>query len=134
MVRSGVTYRLITDHQDTVLAVVNVATGEIEQQIDYDAWGRVLLDTNPGLQPFRFAGGIYDVDTGLVRFGSRDYDARLGRWTTKPSVPMSAETVPPRYLCTEWRRMVPSSCLRPPQCQRAVSSLPRASTGGMSRS
>jgi hypothetical protein len=29
-------------------------------------------DTAPGLQPFGFAGGLYDSDTGLVRFGARD--------------------------------------------------------------
>jgi RHS repeat-associated protein len=43
----------------------------------------VLSDTNPGFQPFGFAGGLYDRDTGLVRFGARDYDAGTGRWTTK---------------------------------------------------
>ena len=36
-----------------------------------------------GLIPFGFAGGLYDKDTGLVRFGARDYDASVGRWTAK---------------------------------------------------
>jgi RHS repeat-associated protein len=43
----------------------------------------VLEDSNPGFQPFGFAGGLYDPDTKLVRFGARDYDANAGRWTTK---------------------------------------------------
>jgi RHS repeat-associated protein len=34
-------------------------------------------------QPFGFAGGIFDRETGLVRFGARDYDAVSGRWTQK---------------------------------------------------
>ena len=38
-------------------------------------------DTNPGFQPFGYAGGLYDHDTGLVRFGQRDYDPETGRWT-----------------------------------------------------
>ena len=44
--------------------------------MDYDAFGRVLADTAPGFQPFGFAGGLYDHDTGLVRFGARDYQPR----------------------------------------------------------
>lgn len=36
--------------------------------------------------PFGFAGGIWDPETGLVRFGSRDYDAVSGRWTAKDPI------------------------------------------------
>jgi RHS repeat-associated protein len=43
-------------------------------------------DTNSGFQPFGFAGGIYDVDTSLVRFGARDYDPSIGRWTNKDPI------------------------------------------------
>jgi RHS repeat-associated protein len=52
----------------------------------YDAYGRVLSDTNPGFQPFGFAGGLGDADTGLVRFGLRDYDPETGRWTTQDPI------------------------------------------------
>jgi RHS repeat-associated protein len=82
----GTVYRLITDHLGSVRLVVNAATGEVVQRMDYDAFGRVLQDTNPGFQPFGFAGGLYDDDTGLVRFGARDYDAYAGRWTAKDPV------------------------------------------------
>ena len=43
----------------------------------------MIDDTNPGFQPFGFAGGVYDRDTGLTRFGARDYDPQTGRWTIK---------------------------------------------------
>ncbi|MCB0088890.1 MAG: hypothetical protein KDE54_13330, partial [Caldilineaceae bacterium] len=83
MVRGGVTYGLISDHLGSVRLVVNADTGAVVQRLDYNAFGVVLNDTNPGFQPFGFAGGLYDADTGLTRFGRRDYDAETGRWTTK---------------------------------------------------
>jgi RHS repeat-associated protein len=46
----------------------------------------VVFDSNPGFQPFGYAGGIYDDATGLVRFGARDYDAETGRWLSKDPV------------------------------------------------
>ena len=83
MVKGGITYRFITDQLGSVRLVVNSQTGEIAQQLRYDEFGVVLEDTNPGFQPFGFAGGLYDSDTGLVRFGARDYDPHTGRWTSK---------------------------------------------------
>jgi RHS repeat-associated protein len=62
---------------------VTSEAGTVAQRMDYDVFGNVVQDSNPGFQPFGFAGGIYDVDTGLVRFGARDYDPETGRWTAK---------------------------------------------------
>jgi RHS repeat-associated protein len=84
--KDGVTYRIISDHLGSVRLVVNSSTGDIVQKMEYDEFGRVLSDSNPGFQPFGFAGGIYDKDTGLVRFGARDYDAEVGRWTCKDPI------------------------------------------------
>ncbi len=86
MIRGTTNYKFVTDYLGSVRLVVNSTTGAIMQQIDYDEFGKVLNDTNPGFQPFGFAGGLYDKDTGLVRFGSRDYDARTGRWTSKDPI------------------------------------------------
>ncbi len=80
------TYRVITDHLGSVRLVINVTDGNIAQRIDYDTWGRVIHDSNPGFQPFGFAGGLYDLHTQLVRFGARDYDAETGRWTAKDPI------------------------------------------------
>ena len=68
-----------------------MANGTVVQRLDYDAWGRVRTDTNPGFQPFGFAGGLYDPDTGLVRFGARDYDPVVGRWTAKDPIGFSGD-------------------------------------------
>ena len=86
MVKAGVTYRLVLDHLGSVRLVVNSQSGQVVQRMDYDAWGMITLDTNPGFQPFGFAGGLLDGQTGLVRFGARDYDPAVGRWTTKDPV------------------------------------------------
>lgn len=83
MIRNGTTYRIVSDHVGSPRLVINSATGQVVQRIDYDTFGNVTSDTNPGFQPFGFAGGIYDRDTRLVRFGARDYDAQTGRWTAK---------------------------------------------------
>ena len=83
MLNGGNTYRIITDHVGSVRLAVGVETGEIVQRMDYDAFGNVINDTNPGFQPFGFAGGLYDIDTGFVRFGTRDYNPATGRWTCK---------------------------------------------------
>ncbi len=85
-IKGGSTYRVLADHLGSPRLVVDVVTGSIAQQLDYDEFGRVTGDSNPGFQPFGFAGGLYDPDTGLTRFGERDYDARVGRWTSKDPI------------------------------------------------
>lgn len=79
----GITYRIFADERGSPVLVVDTVTGAIAEQIAYDEFGNLTADTNPGLQPFRFAGGLYDPDTKLVRFGARDYDPSVGRWTAK---------------------------------------------------
>jgi len=86
MVKGGVTYRIISDHLGSPRLVVNTSDGSIAQRIDYDVWGNITSDTNPGFQPFGFAGGLYDQHTGLIRFGARDYDPATGRWTAKDPI------------------------------------------------
>ncbi|MFN2443291.1 MAG: RHS repeat protein, partial [Thermoanaerobaculia bacterium] len=74
MIRGGVTYRIVSDHLGSVKYVIDVATGAIAQTMDYDEFGNVTSDSNPGLQPFAFAGGLDDRETHLLRFGVRDYE------------------------------------------------------------
>jgi RHS repeat-associated protein len=96
LLQNGVTYRLIKDHLGSVRWVLNAITGEVAQHLDYDAFGRVTLDTNPGFQPFGFAGGLYDSDTGLVHSGAREYDPNTGRWTSKDPVRHDSAPTPTR--------------------------------------
>jgi len=86
LVRGGATYRIVSDHLGSVRLVVDDSTGAVAQRLDYDEFGNITQDTNPSFQPFGFAGGLYDPDTGLARFGPRDYDPIVGRWTTKDPI------------------------------------------------
>ena len=83
MIKAGVTYRIFADPLGSPRLVVNASTGQIAQRIDYDAFGNVTNDTNPGFQPFGFIGGLYDPDTGLLHLHARDYDPRTGRFISK---------------------------------------------------
>jgi len=79
------TYRLISDHLGSPRLLVDINDGSIVQRMNYDAFGNIIFDSNPGFQPFGFAGGIYDPDTKLIQFGVRDYDPKIGRWMSKDS-------------------------------------------------
>ncbi len=83
---SGQTYYLLYDQVGSLRAVVDNA-GNIIKQIDYDSFGNIINDSNSSFAvPIGFAGGLYDADTGLVRFGARDYDPSIGRWTAKDPI------------------------------------------------
>ena len=58
LIKAGVTYRIISDHLGSPRQVLESTTGLAVQRMDYDEFGNVLLDTNPGFQPFGFAGGF----------------------------------------------------------------------------
>ena len=49
--------------------------------------GNILNDSNPEfIVSLGFAGGLHDRDTGLVRFGYRDYMPEIGKWTAKDPI------------------------------------------------
>jgi RHS repeat-associated protein len=86
MTSGGLRYYLGYDQVGSLIAVAD-GSGSVVKRIIYDSFGNVLEDSNPGFSvPFGFAGGLHDRDTGLVRFGYRDYDPEVGRWTAKDPI------------------------------------------------
>ncbi len=74
LVKEGKTYRLISDHLGSPRWVVDLSNGDVAQKMEYDAFGNVVLDTNPEFQPFGFAGGFmirrqhwYGLGRGIMK-------------------------------------------------------------------
>ncbi len=71
-------YRLVSDQIGSVRRVVD-AQGNVVESLDYTAWGGGI----PQVQPFGFAGGLWDPDAFSYRFGARNYNFFTGRWLSK---------------------------------------------------
>ncbi len=84
--KNGNKFRIITDNLGSIRMIVAAGSGRVVKIMEHDEFGRVLQDTRPGYLPFGFAGGLYDKDSGLVRFGARDYDSETGSWLSKDPI------------------------------------------------
>lgn len=75
------------DHLGTPLALIN-QRGEIDWQIELDAWGNVLSEYNPYhlSQPIRMQGQQYDEESGLHYNRYRYYDPQGGRYVTQDPI------------------------------------------------
>ena len=58
---------IISAHLGSPRLIINSADGTIVQRMDYDEFGNVVNDTNPGFQPFGFVGGIRERAGGIGR-------------------------------------------------------------------
>ncbi|HCR55128.1 MAG TPA: hypothetical protein DIW27_11980 [Cytophagales bacterium] len=86
-VEAGVKYRIISDQVGSPRLVFNIDNASIVAAMNHSEFGKVVANTNTSLNlPFGFAGGLWDEDTGLLRFGARDYDPETGRWTSKDPI------------------------------------------------
>jgi len=70
---------VITNDVGTPVVTLDAATGAVVDSFDLDAWGRGSITRTDA--PFGLAGGLVDPDTGLVHFGTRDYNPETARWT-----------------------------------------------------
>ena len=82
---NGTKYAYIHNLQGDIVGIID-STGAEVVQYTYDAWGKVLstagtMASSLGtVQPFRYRGYVYDVETGLYYLRSRYYNPEWGRF------------------------------------------------------
>ncbi|MBI3206838.1 MAG: RHS domain-containing protein, partial [Myxococcales bacterium] len=118
VVRGGVTYRVLSDHLGSPRALVDVATGTVAWRANFDAWGkRTLIAGAADFVPFGFAGGMLDHETGLTRFGARDYDPVVGRWVSKDPVRLAGGLNVYSYTASDPTNAIDPTGLEAEQCK-----------------
>jgi RHS repeat-associated protein len=108
---SGNRYYYLFNGLGSVVGLVN-GSGAKVNTYSYDPYGTQLSVTEAVPNPWRFAGGLFDTQTGLTKFGTRYYDPDLGRFTQRdPSgldLPYAyagcdpVNNVDPTGFCTVW--------------------------------
>jgi RHS repeat-associated protein len=84
IIKDGKKYKIVSNHLGSPVMIVGGQAQDLPVlQIKYDSFGNIIEENGDFEIPFGFAGGIWDKDTKLTRFGVRDYDAETGRWTSK---------------------------------------------------
>ena len=80
-------YYFAKNLQGDVLAVYNAAH-QCVATYSYDSWGNILTESGSlaELNPFRYRGYYYDVETELYYLQSRYYDPQVGRFINADSL------------------------------------------------
>lgn len=83
--KGGQVYYAHMNLRGDILAITDVSANKVATY-DYGPWGEPLGKTGTFEQPFRYAGYIYDDETGLYYQKSRYYSPDLGRFLTKDAL------------------------------------------------
>ena len=88
---NGTPHYYVYNGQGDVVRLIS-ASGATEAMYTYDAWGKILSVTDgsgsaisdashiANVNPIRYRGYYYDVETGFYYVSSRYYDPEIGRW------------------------------------------------------
>ncbi len=71
------------DQLGTVRDILSAQTGALLGSTDYDPYGNVIASSGQAATNFGFAGLFADAQSGLNLATFRQYDQRLGRWTSR---------------------------------------------------
>ncbi len=98
-------YYFMENLQGDIIAIAN-KDAEIVVRYSYDAWGVCTTQfDNSGVNigtvnPFRYRGYYFDVETGLYYLGSRYYDAEVGRFVNADKIMGATEDISTYALFT----------------------------------
>jgi len=79
---SGARFYYLLDGLGSVIGLVNATASKVNSY-SYDPSGVQLSATEAVANPWRYAAGFLDAQTGLTKFGTRYYDPSLGRFTQR---------------------------------------------------
>ncbi|MHB8961561.1 MAG: RHS repeat-associated core domain-containing protein, partial [Saccharofermentanales bacterium] len=88
---TGSNFYYVRNGQNDIIGIVN-STGSPVVSYVYDSWGKLIsttgtLATTVGvINPYRYRGYRYDVETGLYYVTSRYYDPNIGRFLNADGV------------------------------------------------
>ena len=89
----------LTDHLGSVRDLQDNASGAIIDHLDYDAYGNVTNETQPGNgDRLKYAQGTWDATLGLYHFGARWYDPTTGRWDEQDPLGLLPDSNDYRYV------------------------------------
>lgn len=81
LIYNGTTYYYVTNLQGDVVKIVN-ASGTSQAEYSYNVWGQVISATGTlaAVNPIRYRGYYYDVESGFYYLKSRYYDPEICRF------------------------------------------------------
>ena len=86
IIYNNVPYYFVKNLQDDIIAITN-ATGDVVVRYSYDAWGKCTIEQDYSLNgsvatvnPYRYRGYYYDIETELYYLQSRYYNAEVSRF------------------------------------------------------
>jgi RHS repeat-associated protein len=80
----------LTDNQGSVRMLLD-NNGDVVNNITYDAFGNITLETNPEVNfRFSYTGREYDPETGLYNYRARYYDPGVGRFISEDPISFEA--------------------------------------------
>jgi RHS repeat-associated protein len=83
-ISGGEYYYLYNGHGDVIQIVDK--NGNVVNNYQYDEWGNILTSNETVSNPFKYAGEVYDSETGLYYLRARYYDPSIGRFLNEDTV------------------------------------------------